>query len=81
MVIIMWIIMAAVAVLLGIYVYVFFRRVFRFYSKGKTNKVLQIFQTILAVAAGVFSVNIWNGISVILLHLIFSAMLFDLAAI
>ncbi len=81
MVIIMWIIMAAVAVLLGIYVYVFFRRVFRFYSKGKTNKVLQVFQTILAVAAGVFSVNIWNGISVILLHLIFSAMLFDLAAI
>lgn len=81
MVIVMWIIMAAVAVLLGTYVYFFFRRVFRFYNKGKTNKVLQILQTVLAVAGGFLSVNIWNGISVILLHLIFAAMLFDLLAI
>lgn len=81
MVIVMWIIMAVVAVLLGIYLYFFFRRIFRFYSKGKTNKILQILQIILAVAGGFFSVNIWNGISVILLHLIFSAMLFDLVAI
>ena len=81
MVIVMWIIMAAVAVLLGTYVYFFFRRVFRFYNKGKTNKVLQILQIVLAVAGGFLSVNIWNGISVILLHLIFAAMLFDLLAI
>lgn len=81
MVIVMWIIMAVVAVLLGTYVYFFFRRVFRFYSKGKTNKALQVLQIVLAVAVGFLSVNIWNGISVILLHLIFAAMLFDLVAI
>lgn len=80
MVIVMWIIMAAVAVLLGTYVYFFLRRVFRFYSRGKTNKILQILQIALAVVVGFFSVNIWNEISVILLHFIFASMFVDLAA-
>jgi len=78
---IIWVIIAVVAVLLGIYVYFFLRRVFRFYSRGKVNKALQALQIALAAAAGFFAVNIWNGISIILLHLIFAAMLADLAAI
>lgn len=77
----MWVIIAALAVLLGTYIYFFFRRVFRFYNKGKTNKVLLVLQIALAVVGGIFSVNIWNGISIILLHLIFAAMLADLVAI
>lgn len=77
----MWVMIAAVAILLGIYLFFFFRRVFRFYSKGKTNKVFLILQIVLAVAGGFFSVNIWNGISVILLHVIFAAMFVDLIAI
>lgn len=77
---IMWAMLAVFAVIFGTYIYFFLRRVFRFYTKGQINKYLKVLNIILAMAGGIFSINIRNVASIVLLHLIFSAMLFDVLA-
>lgn len=68
------------AILAGLYIFLFLRRIFRFYTKGHSKVFLKVFNILLALAGGFLCLNIWSTAAMILLHLIILSLLLDIAA-